>query len=106
MVEPRGKTGCRRSSDAIRVHLRAGRTLADGRRDDLGRREGARHDHSHRSVTNHVIDVIPGGDGAFSIAVAGGDMWVTNFARSDVWRFAGRPWTNSSLSAYARRRSI
>ena len=42
-------------------------------------------------VTNHVIDVIPGGDGAFSIAVAGGDMWVTNFAGSDVWRFAGRP---------------
>ena len=38
-----------------------------------------------------MIDVIPGGDGAFSIAVAGGDMWVTNFARSDVWRFAGRP---------------
>jgi len=41
-------------------------------------------------VTNRVIDVIAAGDGAFSIAVAGGDMWVTNFAGSDVWRFAGR----------------
>jgi len=25
--------------------------------------------------------------GAFSIAVAAGDMWVTSFAGSDVWRF-------------------
>jgi streptogramin lyase len=41
-------------------------------------------------LTNRLIDVIPAGDGAFSIAVAGGDMWVTNFAGSDVWRFAGR----------------
>jgi streptogramin lyase len=40
-------------------------------------------------VTNRVIDVIAAGDGAFSIAVAAGDMWVTNFAGSDVWRFAG-----------------
>lgn len=37
---------------------------------------------------NRIVDVTPGGDGAFSIAVAGGDMWVTNFAGSDVWRFA------------------
>jgi streptogramin lyase len=40
-------------------------------------------------VTNRVIDVTPAGDGALAIAVAGGDMWITNFAGSDVWRFAG-----------------
>ena len=40
-------------------------------------------------VANRVIDVVAAGDGALSIAVAGGDMWVTNFAGSDVWRFAG-----------------
>jgi streptogramin lyase len=40
-------------------------------------------------VENRVIDVVAAGDGALSIAVAGGDMWVTNFAGSDVWRFAG-----------------
>jgi streptogramin lyase len=40
-------------------------------------------------VLNRVIDVIHAGDGAFSIAVARGDLWVTNFAGSDVWRFAG-----------------
>jgi DNA-binding beta-propeller fold protein YncE len=39
--------------------------------------------------TNRVIDVMPGGDGALSIAVAADDIWVTNFAGSDVWRFAG-----------------
>ena len=40
------------------------------------------------TALNRIVDVIPAGDGAFSIAVAGGDMWVTNFAGSDVWRFA------------------
>jgi streptogramin lyase len=39
---------------------------------------------------NRIVDVTSAGDGAFSIAVAGGDMWVTNFAGADVWRFAGR----------------
>jgi streptogramin lyase len=42
-------------------------------------------------VPNRVIDVIPAGDGALSIAVALGDMWVTNFAGSDVWRFSAGP---------------
>jgi virginiamycin B lyase len=42
-------------------------------------------------ATNRIIDVTGAGRGAFSIAVAAGDMWVTSFAGSDVWRFHPSP---------------
>lgn len=38
-------------------------------------------------ATNRIVDVTGAGPGAFSIAVAAGDMWVTSFAGNDVWRF-------------------
>jgi virginiamycin B lyase len=37
-------------------------------------------------VNNTILDVTGAGPGAFSIAVAAGDMWVTSFAGTDVWR--------------------
>ena len=40
--------------------------------------------------TNLLLDVTSAGRGAFSIAPAAGDMWVTNFAGVDVWRFRSR----------------
>ena len=40
-------------------------------------------------ATNTVVDVSRAGRGALAIAVAAGDMWVTSFAGSDVWRFGG-----------------
>jgi virginiamycin B lyase len=39
---------------------------------------------------NVLLDVTSAGRGAFSIAAAAGDMWVTNFAGADVWRFRSR----------------
>jgi virginiamycin B lyase len=39
---------------------------------------------------NRIVDVTGAGRGAFSIAVAAGDMWVTSFAGSDIWRFRGK----------------
>ena len=39
---------------------------------------------------NQLLDVTSAGRGAFSIAAAAGDMWVTNFADVDVWRFRSR----------------
>ena len=39
---------------------------------------------------NLIVDVTSAGPGAFSIAAAAGDMWVTNFAGADVWRFRSR----------------
>jgi virginiamycin B lyase len=36
---------------------------------------------------NRILDVTGAGPGAFSIAVAAGDMWVTSFAGNDVWRY-------------------
>lgn len=41
-------------------------------------------------VANRIIDVMGAGRGAFAIAVAAGDMWVTSFAGNDVWRFRAR----------------
>ena len=41
-------------------------------------------------VKNRVLEVTDAGPGAFSIAVAAGDMWVTSFAGSDVWRWRAR----------------
>jgi streptogramin lyase len=38
-------------------------------------------------ISNKVIDVTPAGNGALSIVRAAGDMWVTNFAGTDLWRF-------------------
>lgn len=38
-------------------------------------------------LSNKVVDVTPAGNGALSIALAAGDMWVTSFAGSDVWRW-------------------
>jgi DNA-binding beta-propeller fold protein YncE len=38
-------------------------------------------------ISNKVIDVTPAGNGALSIVLARGDMWVTSFAGTDVWRF-------------------
>jgi streptogramin lyase len=38
-------------------------------------------------ATNTMLDVTSAGPGAFSIAVAAGDMWVTSFAGREVWRF-------------------
>jgi streptogramin lyase len=38
-------------------------------------------------ATNRILDVRTAGDGAFSIAVARGSTWVTNYAGRDVWRF-------------------
>jgi streptogramin lyase len=38
-------------------------------------------------ISNKLIDVTPAGNGALSIVRAAGDMWVTNFAGTDVWRF-------------------
>jgi streptogramin lyase len=40
--------------------------------------------------SDRILDVTAAGPGAFSIAVAAGDMWVTSFAGSDVWRFRTR----------------
>jgi streptogramin lyase len=40
-------------------------------------------------VQNLILDVTGAGRGAFSIAAAAGDMWVTSFAGSDIWRFRG-----------------
>jgi virginiamycin B lyase len=40
-------------------------------------------------ATNRVLDVSAAGRGALSIVVAAGDLWVTNFAGVDVWRYAG-----------------
>jgi streptogramin lyase len=40
-------------------------------------------------VKNKIIDVSPAGNGALAVVVAAGDMWVTSFAGSNVWRFAG-----------------
>ncbi len=37
---------------------------------------------------NRIVDVTPAGRGAFAIAVAASDMWVTSFAGNDVWRFS------------------
>ena len=50
----------------------------------------------HNTITrldpkvNLIVDVTSAGPGAFSIAAAAGDMWVTNFAGADVWRFRNR----------------
>jgi streptogramin lyase len=38
-------------------------------------------------AANSILDVTLAGDGAFSLAVAGGATWVTNYAGRDVWRF-------------------
>jgi streptogramin lyase len=38
-------------------------------------------------ISNKVVDVTPAGDGALSVVSAAGDMWVTNYAGTDVWRF-------------------
>jgi streptogramin lyase len=40
-------------------------------------------------VTNTILNVSGAGRGALAIAVASGDMWVTSYAGSDVWRFNG-----------------
>jgi streptogramin lyase len=40
-------------------------------------------------VKNRIIDVTPAGRGAFSIAVAAGDTWITSYAGRDVWRLRG-----------------
>jgi streptogramin lyase len=40
-------------------------------------------------VNNRILDVSPAGNGALAIVVAAGDLWVTSFAGSDVWRFRG-----------------
>jgi streptogramin lyase len=40
-------------------------------------------------AANTVLDVSGAGRGALAIAVAAGDLWVTSFAGSDVWRFSG-----------------
>jgi streptogramin lyase len=37
--------------------------------------------------TNRIVDVTGAGPGALAVAAARGDMWVTSFAGSDVWRF-------------------
>jgi hypothetical protein len=36
---------------------------------------------------NRILDVSAAGNGAFSIAVAAGDTWVTSYAGNDIWRF-------------------
>lgn len=36
---------------------------------------------------NRVLDVTPAGNGAFSIALARGDGWITSYAGNDIWRF-------------------
>ena len=38
-------------------------------------------------ISNKIVDVTPAGNGALSIVRAAGDMWVTNFAGTDLWRF-------------------
>ena len=40
-------------------------------------------------ATNTVVDVSRAGRGALALAAASGDMWVTSYAGSDVWRFRG-----------------
>jgi streptogramin lyase len=42
-------------------------------------------------ATDAIVDVSPAGRGALAIAVARGDVWVTSYAGSDVWRFRGSP---------------
>jgi streptogramin lyase len=41
-------------------------------------------------AANRIIDVFGAGRGAFALAIAGGDVWVTSFAGNDVWRFRAR----------------
>jgi streptogramin lyase len=38
-------------------------------------------------AANRVLDVTHGGRCAFSVVVAAGDVWISSFAGSDVWRF-------------------
>lgn len=42
-------------------------------------------------AANRIIDVTGAGRGAFAIAVAAGDLWITSFAGTDVWRFRPTP---------------
>jgi streptogramin lyase len=39
---------------------------------------------------NRILDVVPAGRGAYSVLAAAGDIWVTSYAGSDVWRFRAR----------------
>jgi virginiamycin B lyase len=41
------------------------------------------------AATGKQLESFPGGDGAFQAVRAFGSMWVTSYAGSDVWRFAG-----------------
>ena len=40
-------------------------------------------------ATARVLGSFPAGPGAFLALRAHGSMWVTSYAGSDVWRFAG-----------------
>ncbi len=40
--------------------------------------------------TNRIVDVTGAGPGALGVAAGAGDMWVTSYAGSDVWRFRAR----------------
>jgi streptogramin lyase len=40
--------------------------------------------------TNRIVDVTGAGPGALGVAVSAGDVWVTSYAGSDVWRFRAR----------------
>lgn len=41
-------------------------------------------------ATNRVVDVLQAGPGAYTVTRAFGDMWVTSYAGTDVWRFRAR----------------
>jgi virginiamycin B lyase len=41
-------------------------------------------------TVNRILDVVPAGRGAYSVVAAEGDIWVTSYAGSDVWRFRAR----------------
>jgi streptogramin lyase len=71
--------------------LPIGETLADAAAgpDGLVWVTDKQHSVVHRLTPDgrHVLDSFPAGPGAFALARAGGAMWVTSFAGSDVRRF-------------------
>jgi YVTN family beta-propeller protein len=42
-------------------------------------------------ATARLVDVIAAGPGAYNVTQAFGDMWVTSYAGTDVWRFRTKP---------------
>jgi len=84
----------------LRVHARTGRVLSRLRLGETLAQAVAAPDglvwvtdKQHSAVHRvhppglKVVDSFPAGPGAFAIARAGGSMWITSFAGSDVRRY-------------------